>query len=376
MECNQRPKIIDVWAYNLEHEFENMLRIVEKKKCSYIAMDTEFPGIVITNSASKRYTELRCNVDALSLIQLGLAFADESGWCSPDVPVWQFNFSFDVQTELHATESIELLQHAGLDFCKHQEMGIKPQRFGELLMQSGLVLSDQFQWICFHGCYDFAYLIKVLTGAELPTSLTELVELLDLFFPRRGDVKLLAKPLGHFGSLLSIAEQRGISCDGIHQGGFDAMLTRDVYFSLPDSVRACSLQGDVFGLEDDTENTHEEKELEPDSGGNPEWGDDRQEWPRATRYLEAPRTPPLDTQYGVNSGSPHQYQHYPSPHHNQYPQQREYNGYDNRGYGRSQTWNGGSNQYIQDYAYNRGYPQNHWGQREYQYRRPNVVPAY
>ena len=56
-----------------------------------------------------------------------------------------------------------------------------------------------------------------------------------------------------------------------------------------------------------------------------------------------------------------------------YPQQREYNGYDNRGYGRNQTWNGGSNQYIQDYAYNRGYPQNHWGQREYQYRRPNVV---
>ena len=41
-----------------------------------------------------------------------MAFADESGWCNPDVPVWQFNFSFDVQTELHATESIELLQCA------------------------------------------------------------------------------------------------------------------------------------------------------------------------------------------------------------------------------------------------------------------------
>ena len=58
MHCGQQYSVpqlhcqLEVWAYNLEHEFENMLRIVEKKKCSYIAMDTEFPGIVITNSAS------------------------------------------------------------------------------------------------------------------------------------------------------------------------------------------------------------------------------------------------------------------------------------------------------------------------------------
>ena len=36
--------------------------------------------------------------------------------------------------------------------------------------------------------------------------------------------------------LYRLAEQRGLATSGLHQGGFDAMLTRDVFFSLPDSV--------------------------------------------------------------------------------------------------------------------------------------------
>jgi len=364
-----RQRIVDVWAHNLEDEFEKMLKVVERGNFGFVAIDTEFPGVVITNSASKRYTELRCNVDALNIIQLGMAFSDSGGQCPPDVPVWQFNFSFDVQKDLHATESIELLQHAGLDFRKHHQMGIDPRRFGELLMQSGMVLSDQFHWICFHGCYDFAYLIKVLTGAELPNSLAELLELLDLFFPQRGDVKLLAKPLGNFGSLLSIAEQRGLQCNGVHQGGLDALLTRDVFFSFPEVVKSTAWSGDVFGLEEDVDTS------EPQ-----EWETPPQEWPQRTRYLEAPRTPPeqqqqQQQQYGLSSlaasPNPHQYsppQQQYNNHHNQYRD----NGY--YGYNQRQNY---TNQYVQqdNYAYNRGYAHHNWQQRDYQYRRPNV-PAY
>jgi len=246
-------RVVDVWAHNLEEEFEKMIKVLEQGQCQYIAMDTEFPGIVINNPGSKRYDELKCNVNAMRLIQLGLTFSNVNGDCTSDVGCWQFNFDFDVHQDLHSAESIELLHRAGLDFRKHKEGGVDPHRFGELLMQSGLVLSDQVHWICFHGCYDFAYLIKVLTGGDVPGTRKELLELIDLFFPKRADVKLCAKTQGNFGSLASIAEQRGLATSGLHQGGFDAMLTRDVFFSLPDSVRETAFSGELFGLGEDAE---------------------------------------------------------------------------------------------------------------------------
>lgn len=75
--------IKDVWRYNLEDEFQEIRQIVQKY--NYVSMDTEFPGVVarpsgmFASSSDYLYQLLRCNVDLLKIIQLGLTFLDENG---------------------------------------------------------------------------------------------------------------------------------------------------------------------------------------------------------------------------------------------------------------------------------------------------------
>ena len=58
--------------------------------------------------------------------------------------VWQFNFrDFNLQDDLYAQDSIELLKQSGIDFQVLQDQGIDPVLFGELLMSSGIVLNDE-----------------------------------------------------------------------------------------------------------------------------------------------------------------------------------------------------------------------------------------
>lgn len=88
----------------------------------------------------------RCNVDLLKLIQLGLTLTDERG----NLPrignhfcLWQLNFrEFSLKEDMYAQDSIELLKHSGIDFQANEEDGIDVQRFGEKLMVSGVVLSE------------------------------------------------------------------------------------------------------------------------------------------------------------------------------------------------------------------------------------------
>ncbi len=51
---------------------------------------------------------------------------------------------------MFAPESVELLQKSGIDFGRHEEFGIIPNDFAELVITSGLVLTDATSWISFH----------------------------------------------------------------------------------------------------------------------------------------------------------------------------------------------------------------------------------
>lgn len=77
-----------------------------------------------------------------------------------------------LQEDMYAQDSIDLLTRSGIDFTRLEERGIEVDAFGELLMSSGLVLSDDIKWISFHSGYDFGYLLKLLTNAPLPGEVT------------------------------------------------------------------------------------------------------------------------------------------------------------------------------------------------------------
>jgi CCR4-NOT transcription complex subunit 7/8 len=40
---------------------------------------------------------MRCNVDMLKVIQLGITVCDENGQSPPEASTWQFNFTFNLE---------------------------------------------------------------------------------------------------------------------------------------------------------------------------------------------------------------------------------------------------------------------------------------
>ena len=195
---NEACGIKDVWRYNLEDEFKEIRLVVQKYP--FVAMDTEFPGVVarpggeFRSTSDYQYQLLRCNVDLLKIIQLGLTFLDENGQTPPKgSSTWQFNFKFNLNQDMFAQDSIDLLQNSGIQFKKHEEEGIEPLEFAELLMSSGIVLNENVKWLSFHSGYDFGYLLKILTDQNLLAEESEFFDQLKLFFPCVYDVKYLMK---------------------------------------------------------------------------------------------------------------------------------------------------------------------------------------
>lgn len=115
-------RICEVWANNLEEELKRIRHVI--RNYNYIAMvsgvhkrvqplcsvhnhivflqDTEFPGVVarpigeFRSNADYQYQLLRCNVDLLKIIQLGLTFMNEKGEYPAGTSTWQFNFKFNL----------------------------------------------------------------------------------------------------------------------------------------------------------------------------------------------------------------------------------------------------------------------------------------
>ncbi|KAJ1698568.1 hypothetical protein LUZ62_029022 [Rhynchospora pubera] len=239
-------QIREVWHDNLEAEFDLIRDIVDD--FPFVAMDTEFPGIVcrpvgtFKSTADFNYATLKANVDMLKLIQLGLTFSDASGGlptCGTGRGcVWQFNFrEFDPSRDVFASDSIELLRQSGIDLDRNRRRGVDARRFAELLMSSGVVLNDSVSWVTFHSGYDFGYLIKLLTCQNLPDTQAGFFGLIKIYFPIVYDIKHLMKFCNSLhGGLNKLAELLDVERVGIcHQAGSDSLLTACAFRKLKES---------------------------------------------------------------------------------------------------------------------------------------------
>uniref|UniRef100_A0A7S4VSD7 poly(A)-specific ribonuclease n=1 Tax=Alexandrium monilatum TaxID=311494 RepID=A0A7S4VSD7_9DINO len=234
----------EVWAQSLSHEFELMATAASDEAGVILALDTEFPGLLLrdngTVAESERYRILRENVDTLRLIQLGLAVAGPDGVLRG---VWSFNLKFDVSVDLHSTASVNMLRNAGIDFARHATEGIDQGELGRKLAASHLVGWDWRErsscplrwkrpplWVTFSGDYDLGFLLKLLTpGRPLPTSLLTFMEEIGTHCPSHMELRDRLPR----GSLEKLAKDCGIRRVGAaHTAGSDALLTLGLFLHL------------------------------------------------------------------------------------------------------------------------------------------------
>ncbi|KAE8276995.1 CCR4-NOT transcription complex subunit 7 [Larimichthys crocea] len=157
-------RICEVWANNLEEELKRIRHVI--RKYNYIAMDTEFPGVV-----ARPIGEFRSNADyQYQLLRLQCGFAQDN----PAGPhVYERTRGGFSSRNTRTKASRRLLRGAADD--------------------SGVVLCDGVKWLSFHSGYDFGYLIKILSNANLPEEEVDFFEILRLYFPIIYDVKYLMK---------------------------------------------------------------------------------------------------------------------------------------------------------------------------------------
>lgn len=249
-----------------------------------------------TTKADYHYQTLRCNVDLLKVIQLGITLFNENSDCPPpqfseaaslNLPAyqnnllpcpctWQFNFQFSTQDDMYNSDSIEFLATAGLDLDLHEKQGIDPSEFGAMLISSGLVMYDDVKWISFHSGYDFGYLVKLMLCKPLPEDETAYRKLLGIFFPAIYDIKFMIKhaqrygtandaPLTHTANtilqnlgqksgLQDLADELGVKRVGTaHQAGSDSLLTGRTFWEVKKLIFNGSIDdekylGQVWGL--------------------------------------------------------------------------------------------------------------------------------
>ncbi|OAY67437.1 putative CCR4-associated factor 11 [Ananas comosus] len=166
-------EVRQVWAENADYEFSLIRSVVCCGRFCFAAFDTEYPGTIYIHtpdvdprglSPTQRYELLKLNVDALHIVQLGLALSDAAGRLPDLGTCGAFRY--------------------GIDFGALRCYGLDLRRFAELLASSGLLgPAAGMIWVTFHGAYDFGYVVKALLGGRrLPPRMDDFLALVRYYF--------------------------------------------------------------------------------------------------------------------------------------------------------------------------------------------------
>ncbi|KAI5350799.1 hypothetical protein L3X38_003690 [Prunus dulcis] len=250
-------KIRGVWAHNFHQELSQFDHCLHR--FPVISFDTEFPGFLRDTPRDaledQRYEDVKFNVESLKLLQLGFTLSDAHGNIGG---TWEFHLSgFNEKSDPHVVASISLLKRNGLDFARLGQFGISVAEFvfgflRVLRFHRGL---HDLTWVCFHGLYDLAYLLKLLTQKPLPDSVVMFAKALGVVFGTIYDVKFMARYCrGFFGGeigLARVAKLLDVERSGeAHQAGSDSLLTAAVFSKMNATFRSVAgmSQGCLYGI--------------------------------------------------------------------------------------------------------------------------------
>jgi CCR4-NOT transcription complex subunit 7/8 len=243
--------IHEVNETNLEVEFNLLRRAIVTH--TFVALDVEYPGVII-RSLSKlsmdggvdaTYEMIKINVNCMTPIQIGIVLTDKDGMFptihNEIIAGWNFNMSFSTKKDVYSMLSLEILQDAGIRFAEHRDHGIEPAHFGELIISSGLVLDEDVTWITCHSAYSIAYLLKLVTGRPIPSTLDAFYDTVRIWLPNLWDLRYAVTKFKNtsagrwVGGLEGMAKELGTSRDAgtkPHIAAHDALLVSSVFHAL------------------------------------------------------------------------------------------------------------------------------------------------
>ncbi|CAL9064702.1 unnamed protein product [Musa banksii] len=166
----------------------------------------------------------------MHLIQLGVALFDEGGNTPWPGCCWQFNFSdFDPDVDASSPDSIELLTQSGHDFQQYRRHGIDARRCAYLVCVKLFGQPYSSRYVTFHGLYDVAFVIKMITRAPLPNTLNEFSDLVRTIFGQIYDLKYISRFCGGLrrGEIGLVGLSRLLNFEPVgirHQAAYDSLL--------------------------------------------------------------------------------------------------------------------------------------------------------